>query len=157
MPRIRIRRPITNHFDMAAATGPPDPQPTGGQPFRTPTRTPRLLLRESETGTGPEQVDGAWWPWTNNLTAELHDLISVLTPRLGPTARVSFDWNAISLTQRSIDRRDGVEVHGPEAGQPHGVMRLIGTNGTQVTLHVIPADTPPARAERELRQAVGKS
>ncbi|WP_067478861.1 DUF5994 family protein [Nocardia amamiensis] len=142
---------------MAAATGPPDSQPTGRQPFRTPTRTPRLLLRETGTGTGPEQVDGAWWPWTNNLTAELHDLISALTPRLGNTARVSFDWNAISLTQRRIDRQDGIEVHGPEAGQPPGVMRLLGTNGAQVTLLVIPADTPPARAELQLRRAAGKT
>ncbi|MCC3326147.1 DUF5994 family protein [Nocardia abscessus] len=152
MPRIRIRRPITNHFDMSSATGPPEPS---RQPFQAPTRTPRLLLRESETG--PEEVDGGWWPWTDNLTAELHDLISALTPRLGHTARVSFDWNAVSLTQRRIDSQDGIAVHGPDSGQPPGTMHLIGTNGAQATLLVIPADTPPAEAENLLRRAAGKS
>ncbi|WP_174550042.1 DUF5994 family protein [Nocardia arthritidis] len=152
MPRINTRRPITNHFDMTAGTGPPQP---GRQPFRTPTRTPRLLLRESRTG--PEQLDGGWWPWTDNLTAELHDLISVLTPRLGPTERVSFEWNAVSITQRRIDRQDDIEVHGPDTGQPPGIMHLIGTNGTEATLLVIPAGTPSGEAEAQLRRAAGQS
>ncbi len=152
MPRIVRQRPITNHHDMSRSTGPPEPN---RQPFGTPTRTPRLLLREP--GTHSERVDGAWWPWTNNLTAELHDLISALTPRLGPTARVSFDWNAVSLGQRRIDNQDGVEVHGPDAGQPPGTMHLIGTNDTHVCLLVIPAGTPPDQAEDQMRRAAGKS
>ncbi|WP_159847824.1 DUF5994 family protein [Nocardia sp. CY41] len=136
---------------MSRKTGPPEPD---RQPFRTPTRTPRLLLREP--GTGSERVDGAWWPWTNNLTAELHDLISALTPRLGPTARVSFDWNAVSLSQRRIDNPDGVEVHGPDTGQPPGAMHLLGTTDAQLTLLVIPADTPPDQADDQMRRASGQ-
>ncbi|WP_330231572.1 DUF5994 family protein [Nocardia sp. NBC_00508] len=152
MPRIIRRRPITNHYDMGRDPGPPRSEQ---QPFRTPTRTPRLLL--SRPGTHPDHVDGGWWPWTSNLTAELHDLISVLTPRLGPTARISFDWNAVSLTQRRIDNYDGIALHGPDTGQPAGVMHLIGTNGAQMTLLVIPADTPPALADSQLRRASGMS
>ena len=82
----------------------------GGQPFDAPTRTPRLLLRGR--GEVSEGVDGAWWPRTTNLTTELHDLISALTDRVGTTERVAFDWNSLSISQRGIDRRDGIEVSG---------------------------------------------
>ncbi|MGF6885311.1 hypothetical protein ABIA39_004147 [Nocardia sp. GAS34] len=43
------------------------------QPFPSPTRTPGVLLRRLDAGSG--LVDGAWWPRTANLTSELHDLI----------------------------------------------------------------------------------
>ncbi|WP_245672465.1 DUF5994 family protein [Nocardia anaemiae] len=62
---------------MVGNIGPP---PRDLQPFRTPTRTPRLLLRRSDSSSG--QFGGAWWPWTANLTAELHDLISVPNKRM---------------------------------------------------------------------------
>ncbi|MFD0364943.1 DUF5994 family protein [Nocardia sp. GCM10030253] len=151
MTRISTQRPITNHFDMTRNTGPPR---SNKQPFRTPTRTPRLLLREHSTRSS--QVDGAWWPWTANLTAELHDLISALTPRLGHTVRIDFDWNAVSLTQRRIDHDDGIRMHGPGHNQPPDVMHLIGSDGASLTLLVIPANTPPRHADRQMRQASGK-
>ncbi|MFE3025143.1 DUF5994 family protein [Nocardia tengchongensis] len=121
------------------------------QPFPAPTRTPRLLLHERGVGTG--DVDGAWWPWTANLTAELHDLISAVTPRMGPIARIGFDWNAKSLAQRGIDGADGVELLGPGLGQPPAVMRLMGTDGGRLTLLVIPFDTPVHEADEQMRQA----
>ena len=67
------------------------PQRHVGQPFTSPTRTPRFLLRGQ--GAVKASVDGAWFPWTTNVTAELHDLISALSLRLGPIARVALDWN----------------------------------------------------------------
>ncbi|MFE3055190.1 DUF5994 family protein [Nocardia sp. NPDC059239] len=125
--------------------------PGRAQPFPTPTRTPRLMLQERGAATG--DVDGAWWPWTANLTAELHDLISAVTPRMGSIARIGFDWNARSLAQRRIDHDDGVELRGPGIDQPPAVMRLIGTDGSQLTLLVIPFDTPVHRADEQMRQA----
>ncbi len=92
------------------------PQRHVGQPFPSPTRTPRFLLRGQ--GAVKASVDGAWFPWTTNVTAELHDLISALSLRLGPIARVAFDWNTISSAQRRIDEVDGLEVRGPYPGQP---------------------------------------
>jgi Family of unknown function (DUF5994) len=151
MPHISAQRPVTNHFDMSGST---DPQ-RNRQPFQAPTRTPRLLLRGRDTPSAP--VDGAWWPWTDNLTAELHDLISALTPRLGQAVRIGFDWNAVSLTQRRIDNDDGVQIRGPDTGQPPNVMHLIGAHGTRLSLLVVPADTPPARANAQMRQASGEA
>ncbi|WP_280277008.1 DUF5994 family protein [Nocardia wallacei] len=142
------RRPITNHLAMNRSTGPPGRHT---QPFGAPTRTPRLLLRRNSTRAG--DVDGAWWPWTANLTAELHDLIAALTPSLGPITGVGFDWNRISRAQRHIDHDDGVHMHDPSAGQPAGIMRLTVAYGPQAVLLVIPFDTPRERAEDLMRQA----
>ncbi|CAM2947813.1 DUF5994 domain-containing protein [Prescottella defluvii] len=107
--------------------------PEGGQPFPTPTRTPRLLLRAGEAN----DVDGVWWPRTRNLTAELHDLITKLTPRLGAVASIRFGWNTVSIKQRGIDIDDGVEITGPEPGQPGNVLRVHGRDGRHLDLVVV--------------------
>ncbi|MET7769883.1 DUF5994 family protein [Nocardia sp. NPDC005366] len=147
---IHPRRPITNHREMGESAGAPrSPE----QPFRTPTRTPRLLLCGADTGS--DGVDGAWWPWTDNLTAELHDLVSALVPRLGPVARIGFDWNAVSVSQRHIDRADGIEIVGPGLGQAPDTMQLFGADASHLTLLVIPAHTPPDEAYDRMRRASG--
>ncbi|GGL10432.1 DUF5994 family protein [Nocardia jinanensis] len=124
----------------------------GGQPFAVPTRTPRLRL-----GTPAERsgcVDGAWWPRTDNLTTELHDLISVLTTRLGATTRIAFDWNSLSLSQRGIDPPDGIEVTGPLPDQPSMVMYVFGPHNRCIRLLVIDPAATAARAEAQMRDAV---
>lgn len=137
------------HFHTGSPYTGPAPDQT--QPFPMPTRTPRLLLQEFATGIG--EVDGAWWPWTSNLTAELHDLIAAVTPRMGPIARIGFDWNARSLAQRRIDHTDDVELHGPGLDQPPAVMRLTGADRSLLILLVVPFDTPVQLADEQMRQA----
>ncbi|WP_406280439.1 DUF5994 family protein [Nocardia sp. NBC_00881] len=127
----------------------------GGQPFGTPTRTPRLLLREGDEESGG--VDGAWWPRTDNLTSELHDLVTALTPRLGATARISFDWNSLSLSQRRIDAPDGIEVTGPLPDQLPQVMYVFGPHDRRLRLLVINPATTADRAHAQMRKAVSAS
>jgi hypothetical protein len=123
----------------------------GGQPFNTPTRTPRLLLRDRDEESGG--IDGAWWPRTDNLTSELHDLVTALTPRLGATARISFDWNSLSLSQRRIDAPDGIEVTGPLPDQPPGVMYVFGPHDRCLRLLVINPATNSDLAHAQMRKA----
>lgn len=146
MPRLHARRPVISGFESDT------PAHFERQPFRTPTRTPRLMLRGRSALPG--NVDGAWWPWTTNLTSELHDLINAVTPRLGPAMRVGFEWNATSLAQRRIDTDDHIRVHGAGDGQPPDVMRLYGAHDTSLTLLVIPADTTPEVAHERMRLAM---
>ncbi|WP_063061568.1 DUF5994 family protein [Nocardia sienata] len=124
----------------------------GGQPFAAPTRTPRLLL--GAPAQRPERIDGAWWPRTDNVTNELHDLISALTTRLGVTTRIAFDWNSLSLSQRGIDPPDGIEVTGPLPDQPDTVMYVFGLHDRCIRLLVIDPATTAARAEAQMRAAV---
>ncbi|WP_245550640.1 DUF5994 family protein [Nocardia niigatensis] len=145
------KRPITNH----AAMGEPASARRNRQPYPSPTRTPRVLLRRPYTAPGP--VDGAWWPRTANLTNELHDLIHVLTPWLGRLTRVGFAWNARTLAQRRIDEDDRVNMHGPAPDLPPDTMQLFGTEGANLTLLIIPADTEPLVADQRMRHASGWS
>ncbi|WP_063713163.1 DUF5994 family protein [Nocardia jiangxiensis] len=142
--------PITNHIAMGETAS----TRCNRQPFPSPTCTPRVLLRRPDAGSG--LVDGAWWPRTANLTSELHDLINVLTPRLGRLARVGFAWNARSLMQRRIDEDDGVAVHGPALDQPLDTMPPFGTEGASLALLIIPADTEPLVAAQRMRHAAGR-
>ncbi|MDI9949668.1 MULTISPECIES: DUF5994 family protein [Rhodococcus] len=125
----------------------------GGQPFDAPTRTPRLLLRAR--GEVSEGVDGAWWPRTTNLTTELHDLISALTDRVGTTERVAFDWNSLSISQRGIDRRDGIEVSGPDPDQPTDIMYVFGTDGRRLDILIVGPNTDADNAFEAMKRAVG--
>jgi len=125
----------------------------GGQPFDAPTRTPRLLLRAR--GEVSEGVDGAWWPRTTNLTTELHDLISALTDRVGTTERVAFDWNSLSISQRGIDRRDGIEVSGPDPDQPTDIMYVFGTDGRRLGILIVGPNTDADNAFEAMQRAVG--
>jgi len=124
----------------------------GQQPFPIPTRTPRLTLCSREEGSGT--VAGAWWPWNSNLTAQLHDLVSVLTPRTGPIERIAFDWDTLSVNQRRIDSADGIDLARPLPGQPVGVMCLTGADRRGTLLVVIPPATQPQRAYEDMRSVV---
>ena len=54
-----------------------------------PIHTPRLKLKPKAPHSG--HVDGAWWPHSTDLTAELPDLLSVLSVRLGPIGRAIYN------------------------------------------------------------------
>ena len=56
-----------------------------------PEHTPRLRLKPKAPRTG--YVDGAWWPHSDDLKAQLPDLLAVLSVRLGPIDRVLFNVN----------------------------------------------------------------
>lgn len=109
-----------------------------------PRQTPRLKLKPKEPTTG--YVDGAWWPRSWDLSTELPALLAVLAIRLGGVSRVTYNlttWNA-------ADRRlhlDGHQVRlgGFHAQDPHTI-DVIATNGTRLTLLVLPPATNPATA-----------
>jgi Family of unknown function (DUF5994) len=54
-----------------------------------PDYTPRLRLKPKAPRSG--YVDGAWWPWSDDLTSELPDLLAVLSVRLGRIERVMYN------------------------------------------------------------------
>ena len=54
-----------------------------------PEHTPRLRLKPKAPQSG--YVDGAWWPRSDDLAAELPDLLAVLSVRLGRIDRVLYN------------------------------------------------------------------
>ena len=65
------------------------------------------LLRLETTRSREGSLDGAWWPRTRDIAAELPALVGALTEHLGPIARVGLDaeaWESLP-TRLVIDDR----------------------------------------------------
>jgi hypothetical protein len=91
-------------------------------------------------------VDGAWWPQTDELPAELPDLLTVLSVRLGDVARVTYNLGEWTNVPRRIviDGRT-VRLDGYNRQPPHTVGILNG-RGQKIDLLVVAPNTEPDRA-----------
>lgn len=104
-----------------------------------PERRPRLRLKPKAPQSG--FVDGAWWPHTDDLAAELPDLLSVLSVRLGRIGRVSYNLDSWPPAPRKMPF-DGHTVRlGGYHRQPLDTIDAIGLHGGRLTLLVVPPHT----------------
>jgi hypothetical protein len=132
-PRLRIAPP------PAITTGEPKPDPL------------RLKLKPEAPPTG--YVDGAWWPRTRNLAAELPALLAVLAARLGAIQRVSYNIAAWDVPPRHIDvSGQQVRLGGFHSQDAHSV-DVIARDRPHLTLLVVPPDTAAATAHHVLMTA----
>lgn len=124
------------------------PAMTAAEPRR---QTLRLKLKPKAPTTG--HVDGAWWPRSRDLSAELPALLAVLAVRLGRVQRVSYnltEWDA-APRRLTIDGRP-VRLGGFHSQHAHTV-DVIGLNGPRITLLVVPPETGQATAHQVLMRA----
>jgi hypothetical protein len=87
------------------------------------------------------RVDGAWWPHSADLAAEIPDLVAVLSVRLGPISDVLYqmtEWVRPPIKMPIGGR--SVRVAGYHR-QPDNTVEVIGLGGQRVVLLVVPADT----------------
>ncbi len=109
-----------------------------------PEHTPRLRLKPKAPQSGC--VDGAWWPHSEDLTAELPDLLSVLSVRLGPIGRVVYnmsEWATppakFAVGGRTV-RLDGYHL------QPVSTVEVLGLNRNKIVLLVVSPHAEPDQA-----------
>jgi len=120
-----------------------------------PEHTPRLRLKPKAPRSG--HVDGAWWPRTDDLSAELPDLLAVLSVRLGPVDRVLFNVDEWSKPSRKIVAGGrAVRLDGYQR-QPVRTLEVIGLNRTRIALLVIPPNSEPDGAHDALMAAATAS
>ncbi|BBZ44315.1 DUF5994 family protein [Mycobacterium parmense] len=124
-----------------------------GHRHAPPERTPRLRLKSKAPRSG--YVDGAWWPHSDDLTAELPDLLSVLSVRLGPIGRVVYrmsEWDTpptkLATDGRTV-RLDGYRL------QPANTVEVIGLDSTKIVLLVVPPHADPAQAHAVMMTSAG--
>jgi hypothetical protein len=114
----------------------------------------RLKLKPKAPTTG--YVDGAWWPRSRDLSAELPALLAVLAVRLGRVQRVSFnltDW--ITAPRRIAVNGQPIRLGGFHSQHTHTV-DVIGPTEPRITLLVIPPDTGQTTAHQVLMRASGR-
>lgn len=118
-----------------------------------PAHTPRLRLKSKAPRSG--YVDGAWWPHSDDLTAELPDLLSVLSVRLGPIGRVIYNVNewATPPTKFTTGGRT-VRIDGYRR-QPAGTVEVLGLHSAKIVLLVVSPRADPAQAHAIMMTAAG--
>ena len=116
-----------------------------------PDFTPRLRLKPKAPRSG--YVDGAWWPWSDDLTSELPDLLAVLSVRLGRIERVMYnlgEWATApakaALGERVV-RLDGYRR------QPINTLEVRGVNRERILLLVVPPRTNADQAHATMMAA----
>jgi len=122
-----------------------------GQPNSPPEHTPRLRLKPKAPRSG--YVDGAWWPHSDDLAAELPDLLAVLSVRLGRIDRVMYNLNEWAKAPRKLAtggrqvRLDGYQH------QPTNTVEVLGVNRNRIALLVVPPNADPDQAHTTLMAA----
>lgn len=115
---------------------------------------PDVRVRLSlERGTGPS--DGAWWPHTLSLQAEVPDLDLAVHALTGARiARVAYVIGAWDPAPRAVRTPLGMTKLGwfERAAKPQNI-GLSLTDYTMLVLTVIPPDTDAAQAELLLRDS----
>jgi hypothetical protein len=133
-------------------------QHIGHRPMRhrvPPEYTPRLRLKSRTDSAG--YVDGAWWPRSRDLAAELPDVLAVLGVRLGPVWRVVYDPEGWTPAPRRLvlgDREIRLDTY---AFELFNTMYVFGTDGAVVVLRVIPSATHADLAHSALMAAARRS
>jgi hypothetical protein len=126
-----------------------------GQRNSPPEHTPRLRMKPKAPQSG--YVDGAWWPRSDDLAAELPDLLAVLSVRLGRIDRVLFnsnEWAKPSAKFATGGRRvrlDGYRL------QPTNTVEVLGLNRSRIVLLVVPPNADPDKAHDTLMAAAAPS
>ncbi|SFY34574.1 DUF5994 family protein [Streptomyces atratus] len=111
------------------------------------------LLRLQTTHFREGILDGAWWPRSRDVTAELPALIEVLTTHLGPIMRVGLDtaaWDDVP-TRVVVDDR---VVHLDSFPVGDDTALITRGENDHFALLVVPPDTTPDAARDAMARAV---
>ncbi|MCG8966283.1 MULTISPECIES: DUF5994 family protein [Streptomyces] len=111
------------------------------------------LLRLETTESREGVLDGAWWPRSRDIAAELPALLSALVGHLGPVTRVGLDtaaWEGLPTRIVVDDRVVRVDSF------PVGDDTVLITRGDRdvFSLLVVPPDAAPDAARAAMAQAV---
>ncbi|MFD7136737.1 DUF5994 family protein [Streptomyces sp. NPDC059894] len=109
--------------------------------------SPSLRLSLAPVGSAPALLDGAWWPRSRDLMAELPALTAVLDPLWGRITRVTVNPTHWPVVPRKVPVAGHVVNVGwflPEQ-DPHELL-LLSYHVGRWNLLVIPPQTAPAPA-----------
>lgn len=86
-------------------------------------------------------ADGSWWPWSNDLSIELPQLLTRLSIDLGPIDRVTYRLGEWAPTSRRILFLNRLVHLGWSLLQPANTISVRGATGAHVTLLIVPSSS----------------
>lgn len=129
------------------------PPSTAERHYTSPAHTPRLRLKPKAPHSG--YVDGAWWPRSDDLNAELPDLLAVLSVRLDRIDRVLYNLNEwANVPAKLATGGRAVRLDGYRR-QPANTVEILGLNRDRIALLVVPPYTDPDQAHTTMMAAAG--
>ena len=112
----------------------------------------RVSLRQPFSRAG--FVDGAWWPRSHDLVAELPGLLDALAAAGHQTARVSYNLAAWADAPRRMQVHGRkVRLGGFRTGDPLAVSAVDTSGRRHIDLMIIAPDTDAATADRAMHLA----
>ncbi|WP_137988403.1 DUF5994 family protein [Streptomyces vilmorinianum] len=111
------------------------------------------LLRLQTTHSREGVLDGAWWPRSRNVVAELPALVQALTAHLGPITRVGLDTAAWEDVPTRVVVDDRV-VHLDSFPVGDDTVLITRGDNDHFALLVVPPDTTPDAARDAMARAV---
>jgi hypothetical protein len=122
------------------------------------SETAARISLSAHLNTPHTAVDGAWWPRSTDLAAELPSLVAALDERGLRISRISYSLSAWDATPHRVQaggrtvRTGGFRVIDPTLVS----LTPAGGAGQPVDLRVVPPDTDPQVAARELAEDAGE-
>ncbi|WP_420034289.1 DUF5994 family protein [Streptomyces sp. cg28] len=130
---------MTSHPSELSETGPPV----------------RLFLTPS--GAAPYRIDGAWWPRTDDLIAELPPLLSALPFRWARIVHVTVDATAWSaFPGRMLCAGHVLHLHADTRPRTPTTACLVAPGSGRWDLTVVPPRTDEAQALRLMADACAR-
>lgn len=119
-------------------------------PEANPAEQPSRVHLKPATPTQGDQghVDGAWWPRSRDLAAELPALFAALATRLGVIERIAYhlgEWQP--AVRRLATGATRVKLGGFHY-QAANTIDVIGSGNRRITLLVVPPETSDATANK---------
>ncbi|WP_432119123.1 DUF5994 family protein [Streptomyces sp. bgisy032] len=124
-----------------------------------PASSVRLRLGEYSGASGPARsLDGAWWPRSYDLTAELPGLLAALPHRWGHITSVLVNGGMWSLSGDGMLIDDQwVHARGTDSARAGHTVCLLSPGQGRWDLLVVPPAATDAEAERLMDTATGGS
>ncbi len=104
-------------------------------------------------GSTRGQLDGGWWPASDDLAAEAPALAGSLREQVGAVSRISYHLDGWPTTRRKLTS-DGrlIRLEGFHS-MTRDTIVVIGADARRVTLLLVPHSTPGGVARALLRSA----
>lgn len=132
----------------------PNHRPTTASAARTTARSHTgLRLRLKPVAPGAGHVDGAWWPRSRDLQAELPSLLDVLADRLGDVDRVVYAVTFWGEAPARVEVGGNTLVLKGIAALDTDTVHVCGSDERRIDLLVVPPDAAAAAADHAMAQA----